>query len=102
VTPFGKSSTENTYTYEGKTVRDVVTAERITVRPAIKIDPDPKAKFKIEVKDIKGSGEVFFDNKTGRVIESSISQRMEVQLSAAGLILTKVIEQTTTLRLKRK
>ena len=101
-TPFGKTSTQNTFTYEGTTDKDGATLQKIAVKPAIKIEADPNAKIKIEIKDAKGSGTVLFDNKTGRLVESVTNQTTEMQIGAMGLNLSQTIDQTTTIRLKKK
>jgi hypothetical protein len=101
-TQFGKTGTESTFTYEGTTDKDGVTLEKISVKAKISVEPDPKAEIKIKVKDDKGSGTLLFDNKIGRLIETSITQRTEMQLGVQGLSISQTVDQTTTIRLKTK
>ncbi len=100
-TPFGKVVTENTYTYEGAVQKESATLEKISIKPNIKMEPDPKAPIKIEVKDTKGSGQILFDNKTGRMIESTVNSTMQMQLSIAGMNLMQTTDQTMTIKLKK-
>lgn len=100
-TPIGKAITDNTFTYEGQAEKNGAKLDRITVKPAIKIEPEPAAAIKFEVKDAKGSGEVLFDNKTGRLVESTISARIDLSLNANGVDVTQVIDQTVTIRAKK-
>ena len=101
-TPVGKTIADNTYTYEGQTDKDGVKLDKIMVKPVVKIEADPNAQVKIQIKDAKGSGEILFDNKKGRLVESAISSRTEMAISANGLNLTQVIDQTVTIRAKKQ
>jgi hypothetical protein len=101
-TPVGKTIADNTYTFEGPFDKDGVKLDKITVKPLVKIEADPNAAIKIEIKDVKGSGEILFDNKIGRLVESTINSRTEMAISANGMNLTQVIDQTVTIRTKKK
>jgi hypothetical protein len=100
-TALGKTTTDNTYTYEGPIQKDGATLEKFSVKPDTKIDVDPKAPVKLKVKGTKGSGQVLFDNKKGRLVETTTNQTTEMQIEAMGLTLDQTIQQTTTLRLKK-
>jgi len=100
-TQFGNALTENTYTYEGTTEQNGATLQKISLKPSIKIEPNPNADIKVKVKDVKGSGQILFDNKIGRLIESTTTQSTEMQINAGGIDLEQRIEQTTTLRSKK-
>jgi hypothetical protein len=100
-TKFGHSITENTFTYEGTTEKDGATLQKISLKPNIKIESDPKAEIKINVKDVKGTGQILFDNKIGRLIESTTTQTTQMQINAGGIDIDQRVEQTTTLRRKK-
>jgi hypothetical protein len=100
-TPIGKTITEGTYTYEGPVQKDGATLEKISIKPNIKIEPDPKAPVKIELKESKGSGQILFDNKAGRMVESTTNQVMQMQLGIAGMNINQTVDQTATMRLKK-
>ncbi|MBI2803427.1 MAG: hypothetical protein HYX68_00405 [Planctomycetes bacterium] len=95
--PFGKGVTENTYTYEGAAPSGGGTLEKISVKSTKKIEPDPKATVKATLKDAKGTGKILFDNKLGRIVESTLTQTMQMGIEGQTVNLT----QTTTLRLKK-
>jgi hypothetical protein len=97
----GKVIADNTFTYEGQADKNGVKLDRITVKPAVKIEADPAAPIKFEVKDVKGSGEILFDNKAGRLVESAINSRTELAISANGMDASQVIDQTVTIRAKK-
>ncbi len=97
----GKATTENTYTYEGPTKKDGATLEKIAIKPNIKIEADPDAKVKVNIKEIKGSGFTLFNNGTGQMVETTINQRSEFQITTQGINLDQVVDQTTTIRLKK-
>jgi hypothetical protein len=97
----GKTIADNTFTYEGLSEKNGVKLDRITVKPAVKIEADPTAAIKFEVKDTQGSGEIFFDNKTGRLVDSTINSRTELAVSGNGIDARQVIDQTVTIRVKK-
>jgi hypothetical protein len=100
-TPIGKTITENTYTYEGAVQKESTTLEKISIKPNMKIEPNPKSEIKVEIKEAKGSGQILFDNKTGRMIESTTNSIMQMQLAAQGLNFGQTIDQTVTIKLKK-
>src|SRR5205807_1293910 len=97
--PAGKIISENVYTPEGTETRDGVTLEKIAFTPNIKIDPDPKAQMKI--KTIKAAGHTLFDNKVGRVVESTVNQTKVGTITVMGLTLDQTTTETTTIRLQK-
>ena len=98
-TPFGKTMTENTYTYDGT---DKTKLEKISVKPKVTIEANPDAPAKITIKSAKGTGTVLFDNKAGRVAEVSNQQTTQMSISTNGIDIDQTIEQTTTMKLKTK
>ena len=100
-TAIGKTTTESTYTFEGTVEKGGVTLEKISIKPVMKIEPDPKSNIKVEVKDAKGSGTIFFNNKTGQMVETVINQQMQMQLGVGGLSFDQTIDQTVSVKLKK-
>jgi Family of unknown function (DUF6263) len=96
-TPAGKISADNLYTAEGTVQRDGATLEKIALTPTIKIEANPKAEMK--VKSIKASGHTLFDNKSGRIVESTVKQTKEGTVSVMGLNLNQTTDEVTTLKL---
>jgi hypothetical protein len=97
--PSGKIIADNVYTVEGTVERDGLTLEKISLKPNIKIEADPKATM--QVKSIKGIGHTLFDNKNGRVVESNVTQTKVGSVSVMGLMLDQITEEATTIRLQK-
>lgn len=97
----GKTIIDYAYTYEGPVKKDSGTLERISVKPSVKMEADPASKFKFEVKDSKGNGEILFDNKMGRLVESTAQLRVEMSIDANGMTGSQTLEQTITIRAKK-
>jgi hypothetical protein len=81
--------------------KESTTLEKISIKPNMKIEPNPKSEIKVEIKEAKGSGQILFDNKTGRMIESTTNSIMQMQLAAQGLNFGQTIDQTVTIKLKK-
>src|SRR5207253_713883 len=84
----------------GTTEQDGTTLEKISLAPTIKVEPNPQAAMK--VKSVKGSGELLFDNKAGRLLESTMQQTTVSEVNAMGLTLNQTAVQITTIRLVKK
>jgi hypothetical protein len=96
--PEGKISTEHVFTLEDTIDRGGVTLEKISLKPITKVVADPKAMIKVS--SIRSQGVAFFDNKAGRLVESTIQQTKKGKIDVMGLTLDNTSEQTTTIRLK--
>jgi hypothetical protein len=96
--PFGTMKVVNTLTYEG-TDQDL---QRIQLKPAISLDPDPAAPINLKVKGADGKGMAKFDNTAGRLVEMNLVQNMDMAIGAGGQDITQNIRTTTVLKLKTK
>jgi hypothetical protein len=96
----GKISGETKYTYNGETEKNGQTLAKIAVKPNVKIEPDENAKVQVKVKNTSGKGYAFFDNKLGRIAETTNETTMQMQVEAAGQTIDMNIVQNTTMRLK--
>jgi hypothetical protein len=98
--PFGKMNTTNTLTYDGSVTRGGKTLEVIRLKPVIKIEADPKAPATLDLKsqDAKGTG--YFDAKAGRLAETTLNQKMEMEINAGGQTITQNIQQDVSLKLQ--
>lgn len=99
-TPIFTTIAENIYTYDGAVQKEGATLEKISIKPELKIEPAPKSPIK-EVKEVKGSGQLFFDNKAGHIIEAVVNQNMRLELTFGGTDIIQATEQITTIRLKK-
>ena len=98
----GKTTMDNTYTYEGPAEKDGMSLEKISLKHEMKLKPDTTRPIKAALKDFKGTGHTLFDNKAGRMIETVTNQRTEMQFEAKGMTSTQVIEQRVAISLKAK
>jgi hypothetical protein len=99
-TPEGKITTENVFTLEETIERDGARLDKISLKPNIKVEADPKAMVKVS--SVKAAGHALFDNKTGRFVESTIQQTKTGKIDVMGIVLDHTSVQTTTIRLKRQ
>jgi Family of unknown function (DUF6263) len=99
-TGMGKMSGDTKYTYEGQIEKNGATLEKFAAKPELKIEADPNAQIKMTMKDSKGKGFALFDNKVGRIAESSNEGTMRMEIEAGGMTIDVSSTQTTTIRLK--
>jgi hypothetical protein len=99
-TPIFTSIAENTFTYDGMVQKDGLALEKISIKPDWKIEPAPKSPLK-EVKDVNGSGQFFFENKAGRIIEAVVNHNMQMQFTIGNTDVNQKTDETTTMRLKK-
>jgi Family of unknown function (DUF6263) len=98
--PEGKVKTETVFTLEETIDQDGTKLEKISLKPKIEVEPAPKAMMK--VKSVEASGHILFDNKTGQLVESTVSQTKVGKVNAMGLTLDNTSVQTTTIRLTKQ
>jgi hypothetical protein len=98
--PYGKAIGETTYTYQGEVEKSGKKLAHITSVPMVKIEPDPNAKLKMKVKDSNAKGTFFFDNASGRVVESTTETKMKIEMEVLNMQIPGTVMVTSTLRLK--
>jgi hypothetical protein len=99
-TGMGKMTSDTKYTYEGQIEKNGVKLEKLAATPDLKIEADPNAQIKMTMKSSKGKGFALFDNKVGRIAESSSEGTMRMEIDAGGMTIDVNSTQTTTIRLK--
>lgn len=99
--PIGVTKMNNTYTYQGPEERDGAKVERIDVKTEMTIEPLPDAavqiEFKVKSSDVKGA--MYFDNKTGRLVGTTMNTKMAMEINAMGNVIDMVQDQTMTVKL---
>ena len=97
--PFGVMTIDTTYTYQGPETRNNAQLEKIDAKSTISLEPaaDAAVALKIKSSDVKGT--MYFDNKAGRLIETSQTQKMVLETSVGGQTFDSTQDQTTTLKL---
>jgi len=99
--PFGTMQVINTMTYLGPATEGGKNLQKISVSPALTLEPDPNAPITIKMKGGVGKGSALFDNNAGRIVDVTITQNMQMDISAGGQDLTQNIKTTTVLKLKQ-
>lgn len=98
--PTGQQEVTTTYEYAGTKDVDGTTFEVVKQSPKIKNIADPNAQVQMTVKDQSAEGEVFFDREKGRMQSSRMQQKMEMEMTVMGNVLTSTIDQTVDMKLK--
>jgi hypothetical protein len=97
--PFGVMKLETTYTYQGPETLGNSPLEKIDTKSAVTIEPAANANIALKIKSADVNGTIYFDNKAGRIAELTQTQKMLMEISAAGQTFDSSQEQTTTLKL---
>lgn len=100
--PFGKMMATNTVTYEGTITRDSVKLAQFAMQPKIKFEPDPNAAVNLSLKGQDAKGTALFDPAAGRLVETTVNQKMEMEVQTMGQTLKQNMEQTVTMKLLGK
>jgi len=99
-TSLGKMVGETKYTYEGEIEKNGRKLEKFSVKPELKIEPDPNAPIQMKMKGGSSKGVALFDNKVGRIAESTTEGTMRMEIEAGGMTIDVNSTQNTTIRLK--
>ena len=97
--PFGMMKVENKLTDKGPVMRGDKKVEEISLQPTLTFEADPNAQATIKLKNQSSKGNAFFDNAAGRLLETDLTQNMDMEISVAGQTISQKIEQTVTLKL---
>jgi len=98
-TPAGVMKIDTTYTYQGPETRNNAQLEKIDFKSAITMEPAADAKITVKVKSAEAKGTAYFDNKAGKLVETSQTQKLSMEVAAMGQTFDSNQEQTTTLKL---
>jgi hypothetical protein len=82
--PVGELVMDTKYTYDGKGEGDRKNLERITLQPTLAADVAPGSPDKVKFTKQEGKGSAYFDNKKGRLVETSLVLKMELEVSSEG------------------
>lgn len=97
--PFGTMKLDNKFTYQGPEQRGGKSLHKIALKPKIAIEAAPDAQVQLAVKSQEANGTIYFDNREGRIAESTMKQKMEMELNAGGQAITQTIDQSMTMKL---
>jgi hypothetical protein len=97
--PFGTMKIDTNYTYQGPETRNNTQLEKIDSKSTVTMEPAADAKISLKVKSADVKGTIYFDNKAGKLVEISQTQKMVMETSVMGQTFESNQEQTTTLKL---
>ncbi len=97
--PFGVMKLNTTYIYQGPEMRNNAQLEKIDTKATLAIEPVAGADVAIKIKSSDVKGAIYFDNKAGRIIEATQTQKIVMEISAAGQMIDSNQDQTTTMKL---
>lgn len=100
--PLGQLKIKMVYTYEGPTTRHGRKMEQINFAPSITLESDPNAPIKIELKSQDGKGVAYFDNAAGRLVELTLNQTMQMEMTVMGQAVQQNLKQTSSMKLLDK
>ncbi len=83
------------YTFAARVERDGHTAIKIDVKPELKLRGLEADKDRPKITEQDGKGIVYFDNRAGRITESVVSQRFEIQMADFTKTMDKLAIKTT-------
>jgi hypothetical protein len=92
--PVGTLVMDTKYTYEGKGEGDRNNLERITLQPTYAIDVAPGSPEKAKLTKQEGKGSSYFDQEKGRLVESSLDLKLELEVSDEGLTVPVKLTQS--------
>jgi hypothetical protein len=100
--PFGKAAVRIDLTYEGPATLDGKQVEKIAVSPKMSFEAGPNAAVAIKIKGQESKGTTYFDNKAGLILQSSLTQTTEMEITVAGAVMPQKMTQTISFKLQGK
>jgi hypothetical protein len=97
-----KMKVDNQCTYDGPATVNGKKLEKITMKPKISMEADENAPFKVKLKNSDTKAEACFDNEAGCLDHMSMSQKMEMEISAGGMDFSQKVDHTVTMKLLDK
>ena len=77
-----------------------VKVEEVLMKPKLTLEPDPNSPLKISLKAQDAKGKAYFDPAAGRLLETGMTQTMEMEINAMGQTIEQKIEQTVSMKLR--
>lgn len=76
--PLGTMRLDKTYVYQGPETKDAKPVERIDLETKVDIQLEPGNNLDMKVQSQEGKGSFFFDNVAGRILDSTVSEKMKL------------------------
>ncbi|MFO0950974.1 MAG: DUF6263 family protein [Isosphaeraceae bacterium] len=93
--PIGELNVEKIYKYEGPADG----GDKIGLTLKITIQPPENAAFTVKLGKQTGGGNFVFNNESGRVVSSIVTQNIEMTVSTSGQEFTQANENSTSMKL---
>jgi len=100
--PIGKMKVDTTYTYDGQTTKGNKKLEQVPFKAKVTLEPSDNAALTVKLKEQSAKGSAQFDADAGRLVETSMTQEMEMEIGAGGQNITQKIKQEVTMKLQDK
>jgi hypothetical protein len=99
---FGKMVVDTKFSYEGPETRGGKRLEKISAKPTVTllVDDDAPVSMKIASQDSKGAA--YFDNEAGRLVETTMTQNLEMEVTTMGQTFAQKLKNVTTMKLADK
>ena len=94
----GKGVIHQTYEYMG-TAKDDADLDKIQVSTKVEITADKDAPAKMELKKQEGKGQIFFDNKAGRLERSTTNDQMTFDMEMMGQKMSNTVNTIMEIKL---
>jgi hypothetical protein len=86
----------NRYTFDGPTMLGNRKLDKITWKPTTTFQMEDNAPFEMKIKSQEGEGTVYFDRGAGRLVETTMTQTMELE---SGQMFTQKIQTGVKMKL---
>ncbi len=87
------------YTHQGTTNRGDRKLDKISLKPTTTLEFEENAPIRVAIKSQEGSGTVYFDRKSGRLIETTMTQEFVMEATADGQEIKQKIKSTLSTKL---
>jgi hypothetical protein len=98
--PMGKVTGNIEFTYQGTEDKEGKKLEKISAKPEIKTEPTADAPFQMKIKSQDGKGTVYFDNQTGKLLEVTMIENMDMTVEVNNMSMDQKMTRTMSMKLK--
>lgn len=99
--PAGKMEIDTAFKYLGTESKGGSRLAKIELKPKMSLTPKAGSPLKMEIKDKGSSGTSYFDLSKGILSSSSVTQNMNMEMSANGMQITMTMKAVTDMKLKK-
>jgi hypothetical protein len=97
--PVGAMTLDKTYTYEGPVPAAGAGVDKVTLDTKIDIELAPGANNDFKIKSQEGKGTFLFDTAAGRIVDSTVTEKVETQVTVQKTEITQIHDTSTTMKL---